>query len=96
MSDVPDPTPYERIGGEAGLRRMTQRMYALMDTLPEAAAVRAQHPSSLEGSEQKLIAYLSGWLGAPPLFTPTHGAPLLRARPLPFRIGTEAASGSRA
>ncbi len=28
MSDVPDPTPYERIGGEAGLRRMTQRMYA--------------------------------------------------------------------
>ena len=87
MSDVPDPTPYERIGGEAGLRRMTQRMYALMDTLPEAAAVRAQHPSSLEGSEQKLFEFLSGWLGGPPLFTQKHGAPMLRARHLPFAIG---------
>ena len=62
MTDVPEPTPYDRIGGEAGLRRMTQRMYALMDTLPEAAAVRAQHPDTLEGSEQKLFEFLSGWL----------------------------------
>ena len=46
MTDAHAPTPYDRIGGEAGLRRMTQRMYALMDTLPEAAAVRA-HPAKL-------------------------------------------------
>ena len=86
MSDVPDPTPYERIGGEAGLRRMTQRMYALMDTLPEAAAVRAQHPSSLEGSEQKLFEFLSGWLGGPPLYEQAHGHPRLRQRHFPFAV----------
>ena len=83
MSDVPDPTPYERIGGEAGLRRMTQRMYALMDTLPEAAAVRAQHPSSLEGSEQKLSVPVAVgsfvlinnlfWLHGRDRFTPHDG-----------------------
>lgn len=86
-------TPYQRIGGEAGLRRFTQRMYALMDSLPEAAAVRALHPDELAGSEQKLFEFLSGWLGGPPLFTERHGPPMLRARHLPFAIGMDAASG---
>ena len=88
-----DVTPYQRIGGEAGLRRFTTRMYALMDTLPEAAAVRAQHPADLAGSEQKLFEFLSGWLGGPPLFTERHGAPMLRARHLPFSVGLEEVSG---
>ncbi len=88
-----DLTPYQRIGGEAGLRRLTTRMYALMDTLPEAAAVRAQHPEDLSGSEQKLFEFLSGWLGGPPLFTERHGAPMLRARHLPFAVGLEEISG---
>jgi len=72
-------TPYERIGGEAVLRRMTVRMYALMDRLPEAQAVRALHPPDLAGSEQKLFEFLSGWLGGTPLFAQRHGAPMLRA-----------------
>lgn len=88
-----DVTPYRRIGGEAGLRRLTRRMYALMDSLPEAAAVRALHPPDLSGSEQKLFEFLSGWLGGPPLFSERHGAPMLRARHLPFAIGLEEISG---
>lgn len=86
-------TPYQRIGGEAGLRRFTQRMYALMDSLPEAAAVRALHPEELSGSEQKFFEFLSGWLGGPPLFTERHGPPMLRARHLPFAIDMDAVSG---
>lgn len=88
-----DLTPYQRIGGEAGVRRLTRRMYQLMDTLPEAAAVRAIHPPELNDSEQKLFEFLSGWLGGPPLFTERRGAPMLRARHLPFAIGMEEASG---
>ena len=90
---VAPATPYQRIGGEAGLRRFTQRMYALMDSLPEAAAVRALHPEELSGSEQKLFEFLSGWLGGPPLFTERHGPPRLRARHLPFAIDMDAVSG---
>ncbi|RAI60003.1 group II truncated hemoglobin [Roseicella frigidaeris] len=75
-------TPYARIGGEAGLRRFTRRFYALMDSLPEAAACRALHPESLAGAEQKLFEYLSGWLGGPPLFTDKYGPPMLRRRHL--------------
>ena len=88
-----DLTPYQRIGGEAGVRKLTRRMYALMDALPEAAAVRAIHPPELADSEQKLFEFLSGWLGGPPLFTERRGAPMLRARHLPFAIGMEEASG---
>ena len=88
-----DVSPYQRIGGEAGLRRLTTRMYALMDSLPEAAAVRALHPPELAGSEQKLFEFLSGWLGGPPLVTEKHGPPMLRARHLPFAIDMDAISG---
>jgi len=88
-----DLTPYQRIGGEAGVRKLTRRMYALMDALPEAAAVRAIHPPELADSEQKLFEFLSGWLGGPPLFTERRGAPMLRARHLPFAIGMDEASG---
>jgi hemoglobin len=32
--------------------------------------------------------FLSGWLGGPPLYMQKHGHPMLRARHLPFAIGT--------
>ncbi len=86
-------TAYLRVGGEAGVRRLTRRFYELMDTLPEAAAVRAIHPQSLAGSEQKLFEYLSGWLGGPPLFTDKYGAPMLRRRHFPARIGAAERDG---
>ena len=36
-------TPYELMGGEAGVRRLVDRFYDLMDTAPEAATIRALH-----------------------------------------------------
>ena len=83
----PERTPYELIGGDAAVRRLVQRFYELMDTLPEAWGVRKLHPESLAGSEEKLFMFLSGWLGGPPLFTARFGHPRLRARHLPFAIG---------
>ena len=83
-------TPYVRIGGEAGLRRFTRRMYALMATHPDAAAARALHPPALDDSEQAFFEFMSGWLGGPPLFTERRGPVMLRRRHLPFDIGPEA------
>ena len=31
-----EPTPYERLGGDAAVRRLVDRFYELMDPLPEA------------------------------------------------------------
>lgn len=86
-SSVTEVSLYLRIGGEDGLRRLTRRMYQLMDELPEAAACRAIHPPDLSGSEQKLFEFLSGWLGGPPLFVERRGAPMLRRRHFIAEIG---------
>jgi len=86
-------TPYERLEGEAGIRRLTRRFYELMDTLPEAAECRAVHPPNLANAEQLLFEYLSGWLGGPPLYVERHGPPMLRRRHLRAAIGAEEIRG---
>ncbi|MCD2183293.1 group II truncated hemoglobin [Rhizobium sp. GN54] len=86
-------TLYEAVGGEAGVRALTRRFYALMDTLPEAVACRAIHPADLSDSEEKLFEYLSGWLGGPPLYTDKRGHPMLRRRHFAAAIGTAERDG---
>lgn len=86
-------TLYEAIGGAGGVRALTRRFYELMDGLLEARACRDIHPASLDGSEQKLFEYLSGWLGGPPLFTDKHGPPMLRRRHFPAAIGPDERDG---
>jgi hemoglobin len=78
---------YERIGGAGKVRELTHRFYQLMDELPEAHGIRKLHPPSLQGSEDKLFKFLSGWMGGPQLFIQEHGEPMLRRRHLPFPIG---------
>lgn len=81
------PTPYEALGGEAGVRQLVDRFYDYMDRLPEAAEIRALHARSLKGSREKLFLFLSGWLGGPDLYAQRYGHPMLRRRHLPFSIG---------
>jgi hemoglobin len=80
-------TPYELMGGDAGIRRLVDRFYDLMDTAPEAATIRRLHAASLKASREKLYLYLSGWTGGPPVYVERYGHPRLRARHLPFSIG---------
>ena len=80
-------TPFEQIGGDSGVRRLVDRFYDLMDAVPEAAAIRAMHPESLDSSREKLHLFLVGWLGGPQLYVERFGPPMLRARHLPFSIG---------
>ena len=83
-----ETTPYEMLGGEAGVARLTDRFYELMATVPQFAGIRAMHPDDLQGSRDKLFMFLSGWLGGPDLFVEKFGHPRLRARHLPFAIGS--------
>jgi hemoglobin len=80
-------TPFERLGGEAGVRRLVDRFYDLMDELDEARDIRLMHPEDLTESRDKLWMFLCGFLGGPPLYVQRHGHPRLRARHLPFPIG---------
>ena len=83
----PAPTPYELLGGEAGIRRLVDRFYDLMDTAPEAATIRALHATSLKASREKLRLFLTGWTGGPPVYVERFGHPRLRMRHFPFAIG---------
>ena len=87
MSEPEIPAPYTVIGGEEGVRRLVERFYDLMDTLPEAEGIRAMHPKDLKGSRQKLFWFLSGWTGGPQLFVERYGHPRLRMRHAPYAIG---------
>lgn len=78
---------YERLGGGQRLRQLVDRFYTYMDQLPEAKVVRDMHPEDLSSSADRLFWFLSGWSGGPALFHQHRGAPMLRARHLPFAIG---------
>ncbi len=86
MSD----TIYDKLGGEEGLRALVDRFYDLMDSLPEAAAIRHMHPDDLRESRDKLFEFLSGWTGGPQLYIQRRGHPRLRARHMPFPVDESA------
>jgi len=84
-------TPFSRIGGEPAVRRLVMRFYELMDTLPEAYGIRKLHAADLSRAEEKLFMFFCGWLGGPQLYVEKFGHPMLRARHLPFAIGSDQA-----
>ena len=86
MSEIPR-TPYDVVGGDAGVRRLVDRFYDLMNELPEAFGIRKLHGQDLSGSRDKLYWFLSGWLGGPQHYAERFGHPRLRARHMPFKIG---------
>jgi hemoglobin len=84
---VQEQRTLHEILGEEIIRRLVDRFYDIMDSLPEAQPIRAMHPSDLGSSRDKLFWFLVGWSGGPPLYVERFGHPRLRARHLPFRIG---------
>ncbi|MDO9269386.1 MAG: group II truncated hemoglobin [Methylobacter sp.] len=86
MTENIQTTPYELAGGEATILSLVERFYFFMDTLPEAAGIRAMHAANLSDARTKLFKFLSGWLGGPDLFIQEYGHPRLRQRHFPFAI----------
>lgn len=81
---------FVRLGGQAVVVRLVDAFYRAMDTLPEAAAVRAMHEPDLGPTKAVLVAYLCEWMGGPKAYTPQRGAPMLRRRHQPFPIDASA------
>lgn len=75
-------TLYERIGPEA-LSALVSRFYALVAVDPDLSPI---FPADLTLTAEKQLAFLTGFLGGPPLYHRTFGPPRLRARHLPHAI----------
>jgi len=87
VAEPAEQTPFEALGGEAAVRALVDAFYDLMDLEPRFAHLRGLHPSTLEGSRDKLFWFLCGWLGGPDHYIERFGHPRLRARHLPYPIG---------
>jgi hemoglobin len=81
------PTHFDLVGGQSAVDRIVESFYDRMETLPEAAGIRALHPPNLDGTKAILKKYLAEWLGGPAIYSQERGHPRLRMRHMPFRIG---------
>lgn len=66
-------TSFQAAGGFEGLQQLSQAFYQAMETLPDAARIRAMHQQDLTESIDKLARFLCGWLGGPKLYRETYG-----------------------
>lgn len=81
---------YARLGGHEAIVRLVDAFYRAMDTLPQAATIRAMHAPDLRDTKAVLVNYFSEWMGGPKLYSPVRGAPMLRRRHHPFDIDADA------
>lgn len=84
----PAQTPYEILGDD-GIRALADAFYEAMDSLPQAARVRAMHTANLDDIKRKLAAYLTGWMGGPPVYLAMKGTVCLTDPHAPYHIGPD-------
>ena len=87
--DAPGDSPFARIGGQPTVDALVDRFYDEIENNPAAAGLRAIHSADLAEIRRVLKLYLGQWLGGPAHYSEERGHPRLRARHLPFAIGTE-------
>ncbi len=83
MSEPEPPTPFELLGGEAVVRRLTSAFYDAMDRDEPALAhlhPLDEHGKVAAGTRDRFGLFLIGWLGGPQGYIAAHGHPRLRMR----------------
>lgn len=82
-------TPYELIGGEAGLRKLVTEFYQIMSHRQEAETIRKMHKKDTTEIEEKLFMFLSGWMGGPDLYYQKTGSICLNKPHSAYSIGSD-------
>lgn len=90
-SAMSDHTPYARLG-EAGVRKLVNAFYDIMDRSPAANDIRAMHATDLGPIRSRLTAYLITWMGGPPVYIALQGSMCLTDAHAQFHIGPKAAA----
>jgi len=84
-------SPYDRIGGLAVLRRITDRFYDLMDQDPAYAGLRAMHAADLGPMRDALPQFLAGWSGGPRDWWDANPGKCMMSLHRPFAIDADLA-----
>ena len=83
-----EQTPFQ-ILKEDGIQDLSNAFYDIMDTLPEAAGVRAMHGEDLAPMKLKLAEYLTGWMGGPPIYSEKYGTVCMTTPHEHYHIGPD-------
>lgn len=90
-AEAPATSPFERIGGHAVLRAITDRFYDLMDQDPAYAELRAIHAADLTEMRAQLPAFLAGWAGGPRDWFVANPGKCMMSMHAPFPINRQTA-----
>ena len=94
-TQTPPPTygvgdaSYRAAGERAGITKLVDAFYRIMDELPEAQTIRRMHPKDLEESRDKLTRFLCGWMNGPKLFSEKYGPIRIPMAHKHLRVGPE-------
>src|SRR2546423_2357528 len=79
-----DVSVFELVGGMETFRRLTDTFYSRVDSDP---TLRHMFPADLAEAKEHLALFLAQFFGGPEEYNQTRGAPRLRMRHAPFKIG---------
>lgn len=82
-----DDGSFRAAGGEAGIRRLVDDFYDIMDARDDAQCIRRMHPADLSESRDKLARFLCGWLGGPKRYREKYGPISIPGAHAHFAIG---------
>lgn len=86
-AEIPPTSPFERVGGHAAMRAITDRFYDLMDQDPAYAQLRAIHAADLAPMRDALPQFLAGWAGGPRDWFEANPGKCMVSMHAPFPIG---------
>ncbi len=78
-----EPVFFDRAGGHDTFARMIRTFFAGVRDDPVLLPMYAH---DLEGSEQRLLAFMEQYWGGPDTYSRTRGAPMLRMRHMSFKV----------
>ena len=83
-------SPYQMIGGEAGVERLVKMFYDIVESDPAGASLMAMHNQGhgLAHAREVQFEFLSGFLGGPQLYLERHRHSNVRRMHAHLAIGT--------
>lgn len=82
MSGAPT-TVFEAAGGAEAFRKLVSAFYQRVAKDPDLSPI---FPEDFTEIQQKQYSFLTQFFGGPALYSQTYGAPMLRARHMPFPV----------
>lgn len=78
---------YRAAGEQAGITRLVDAFYRIMDEQPFALGIRRMHARDLTVARDKLTRFLCGWMNGPSLYAERYGPIRIPSAHAHLRIG---------